>query len=341
MKQRAHAWCALRALKLLDDSKKAPKLVELISFYLSDIWEGCWLPDTLIVDMQYGHTYKMDSDPKIMGSDIVKQDWLKTPYKQLKSKLKGNRLLLKYIKDSPELNKPYRSHPEKGGHLPNRVIALSHTVGDMLKMSDYPLAFYAKKRKPSVYQKDLSAQSIKDLSLSPNFSARQIALTLFMLSHYIVDAHMPLHCDLRDYGNRRSKIRRLPSKLHSSIEEEWEKHFPKKEILTFHKYKRKSLDEVIASLPKKSIIKIDTKKEYSLNNKIPNITQDEWQEMVYICRVSYAVSRKWIDKPYKDVKDLIKHKGKQEFEKVTNYIFHDAVLSIASIWYKAWRRFIT
>ena len=74
MKQRAHAWCALRALKLLDDSGKAPKLVELLSYYLSDIWEGAWLPDTLIVDMQYGHTYKMDSDPKIMGADIVNQD---------------------------------------------------------------------------------------------------------------------------------------------------------------------------------------------------------------------------------------------------------------------------
>ncbi len=28
MKQRAHAWTALRALKLLDDSRKVPKLVE-------------------------------------------------------------------------------------------------------------------------------------------------------------------------------------------------------------------------------------------------------------------------------------------------------------------------
>jgi len=269
MKQRAHAWCALRALKLLDDAGKAPKLVELLSYYLSDIWEGVWLPDTLIVDMQYGHTYKMDSDPKIMGPDIVNQDWLKTPYKQLKSKLKGNRLLLKYIKNEPELNKPYRSHPEKGGHLPNRVIALSHTISDMLKMSDYPLAFYAKKKKSSTYQKDLSSQSVKDLSLSPNFSARQIALSLFILSHYITDAHMPLHCDLRDYGNKRSKTRRLSPKLHPSIEEEWEKHFPQKEILTLHKYKKQSIDKAVTSLPKKSIIKIDTKKEYSLNNKIP------------------------------------------------------------------------
>ena len=341
MKQRAHAWSALRALKLLDDSNKTPELVELLSYYLSDVWEGSWLPDTLIVDMRYGHIYKMDSDPRMLGADITKEEWLKLPYKQLKSKLKGNRLLLEYVKDAPELNSPYKSHPAKGGHLPNRVIALSQTVGDMLKMSDYPLSFYAKKEKSSAYHKDLSAQSVKDLSLSPNFSARQIALTLFMLSHYICDAHMPLHCDLRDYGGDRDKTRRLPKKLHPSIEEEWEENFPEKEVLILHEYKKQSVDEAVKTLPEKSIIKIDEQKEYRLDNKIPNITQDEWQEMVCVCRVSYTVSRQWIKEPYKDVKDLIQGIGEAEFARVTNYIFHDTVQAIASIWHKAWCKFIT
>lgn len=341
MKQRAHAWSALRALKLLDDSNQAPELIELLSYYLSDVWEGSWLPDTLIVDMRYGHTYKMDSDPGMLGADISKEEWLKLPYKQLKSKLRGNRLLLKYVKDAPELNNPYKSHPAKGGHLPSRVIALSQTVGDMLKMSDYPLSFYAKKEKSSAYRKDLSSQFVKDLSLSPNFSARQIALTLFMLGHYICDAHMPLHCDLRDYGGDRDKTRRLPRKLHPGIEEEWEKNFPEKEVLILHEYKKQSVDEAVKTLPEKSIIKIDERKEYRLNSKILNITQDEWQEMVCVCRVSYAVSRQWIKEPYEDVKDLIRGIGEAEFARVTNYIFHDAVQAIASIWYKAWRKFIT
>jgi len=64
MKQRAHAWVALRALKLVNDSKKAPNLVELLSYYVADAWDGAWLPDTLIVDMCYGHIFKMDSDPQ-------------------------------------------------------------------------------------------------------------------------------------------------------------------------------------------------------------------------------------------------------------------------------------
>ena len=340
MKQRAHAWVALRALKLLDDSGKAPKLVELLSYYLSDVWEGAWLPDTLIVDMRYGHIFKMDSDPDIIGFDIIKEDRMKTSYTKLRSKLRGKRLCLEYIMGEPELAKPYKVHPDKGGHLPNRVIALSQTIGDMLKMSDYPLAFYAKEKKSSAYRDVLTEQTVKDLSLSPNFSARQIALTFFMLSHYICDAYMPLHCDMRDYGGDADKPRRLPRRLHPSIEEEWERHFPEKEILSIHEQTRQSIDEVIKSLPEGSIIKIDLNEEYSLKDKFPIITQDEWQEMVYIARVSYAFSRRWIPKPYRDVDAMIQDIRKEEFEKATNYIFHDAVQSITAIWYKAWRRFV-
>ncbi|MDI6892418.1 MAG: hypothetical protein QMD08_05460 [Actinomycetota bacterium] len=341
MKQRAHAWVALRALKLVDDSGRAPKLVELLSYYLSDVWEGAWLPDTLIVDMRYGHTYKMDSDPAMLGFDVTKEDWLRTPYKQLKSRLKGKRLCLKYIKDEEELNAPYKSHPEKGGHLPNRVIALSQTTGDMLKMADFPIAFYTKEKRASSYKKTLTKQKVKDLSLSPNFSARQIALAFFMLSHYICDAHMPLHCDLRDYGGKRDKLRRLPKTLHPSIEEEWEKHFPEKETLTLHDQTKQSVDEIIKTLPEDSIIQTESSSEYALDGKLPIITQDEWLEMVHVARVSYALSRKWIPSPYNDVKELMEDRGEDEFQKVTNCIFHDAVQSVAAIWYKCWYRFIT
>lgn len=341
MKQRAHAWVALRALKLLDDSGKVPKLVELLSYYLSDVWDGAWLPDTMIVDMAYGHIFKMDSDPKVLGSAITPPERFTTSYKTLKQKLAGKRLCLEYVKDSEELNIPYRSHPDEsiGGHLPNRVIAVSHSIRDMLKMSDFPLAFYAKNKKSKAYIGDLSEQKIKSLSLSPNFSARQIALTFFIVSHYIADAHMPLHCDLRDYGSKSAGIsRRLPKTLHPSIEEKWDSYFPEKETVTLHDYLKKSVDEVVKALPRGSPIKIDTEKKYALGTSLPKIKGDEWAEMAYVTRVAYAVSRKWIAQPYNDANALIR-KDKEEFTRVTNCIFYDAVESVASIWYKIWLRY--
>jgi len=340
MKQRGHAWIALRALKLVDDSKLEPKLVELLSYYISDVWDGAWLPDNLIIDMQYGHIFKMDSDSKQLGHDISKEDWFRVPYTELKKRLAGKRLCLEYVKAFDELNKPYRSHPDVGGHLPNRVIAVSHSIGDMLKMSDYPLAFYARGKKPESYSKQLTDQKVADLSLSPLFSGRQIALMFFILSHYVADAHMPLHCDLRDCSWGAKLKRRLPDGLHGSIEELWESYFPPKEKLVLYEQLRTSVKDAVSSLPKGSPIEIDSNGEYKLDPNIYSPKSDEWVEMVHIARTSYAVSRKLIDKDYKDAKELIKSPAKsEEFKHVTNCIFHDAVESVAALWIKAWTRF--
>jgi hypothetical protein len=339
MKQKAHAWCALRALKLLDDTALAPELVELLCFYLSDAWEGAWLPDTLLADMSYGHVCKMESDPAhhCVGQGELSRHLV--PYELLKAKLGAKRLTLEFIRDAEVLKAPYCSHPDHGGHLPDRVSALTHSISDMLKMGDYPLAFYARKKLPGAYVKDLSAQSVKDLSISPNFSGRQIALTFFLLSHYVVDGHMPLHCDLRDYGGETDPGRRLPHSLHASLEDEWEKHFPDKSLLALHQTTRASLDDAVKALPQDSVIRLDTEAAYFPGTRLSLPFVDEWQWMMYICRTSYALSRFWIDKPYPSAAALIADKGPAEFSRVTNLIFHDAVLSPASLWYKAWKKF--
>lgn len=372
MKQRAHAWVALRALKMVDDWGGAPELTELLSYYLSDVWDGAWLPDIRIVDMGYGHIFKMDSDPEFIYQKLPEELWYIKSDKDLASLLVGNRLCLEYVKGFEELAQPYRTHPVEGGHLPNRVIALSHTIGDMLKMSDFPLAAYAQKKgqvkrvrnaSGSMTILDLSSRAIKDLSSSPNFSARQIALMFFLISHYICDAHMPLHCDLRDMSARSEKTskkeRRLPESLHPWIEEYWEKCFPAKEDLILTDYTEETLDEILVKkMPEGSIIEIDKDgSNYALSEKVESrLKGDEWTEMVYTTRVSYAVARKWIPKGAdwfslmpKENGDFEGHISRgegfgdgrfvEDLKHASNCIFHDAVESIARIWYTSWRRF--
>ena len=356
MKQRAHAWVALRALKLIDDSNKnkTDLFVEMMSYYLSDVWDGAWLPDTLIKDMSYGHIFKMDSDPEFVPN-IDSQSWRKATYSELKKRTQGKRLCLDSIKGCEELEKPYWV-TEESGHLPDRVIAINHSIIDMLKMGDFPLAFYLQKKKSEAYRsEDLTRQTVKSLSLSPNFSARQIALTFFIVSHYVCDAHMPLHCDLRDMqalaGDK--KRRRLPMPLHVGIEEVWEESFPDKEMLTIHDYTPESIASVTSSLPKESLIEIDRENSpYALSTRLPSSMPNEWDEMVNVCRISYAVSRKWIPQSSEEIEKLVgKDKckaealdqndierifGKEAFKDVTNRIFHDAVESVARLWYRAW-----
>lgn len=355
MKRTAHGWIALRAYKLIDDiSVKGrignishiDKLVELLSYYLSSAWDGAWIPDSLICDMKYGHIFKQTNDPKILGSK-AKDKRSTVPYKELKSMLKGKRLCLEYLKNEEVLNSPFWS---KEGHLPNRVIALTHSISDMLKLGDFPLAFYLREQRKRAYEGDLSATGVKSLSLSPTFSARQIAITLFMVSHYIADAHMPLHCDYRDY-TRPKKVRPIPPRLHPSIEEEWEKSFPKERIIEIGKYSKSSVDDIVLNLPKNSIIRIDKEEKYKLSASINGLKKsdnDVWKEMVNICRVSYALSQNWINKEntenkklgYDDVRELIKRKGKEDFADITNRIFHDSVESVARIWLLVWGKFI-
>ena len=359
MKQKAHAWVALRALKLVDDSKieNTDTLIQLLTYYLSDIWNGAWLPDTLIRDMSYGHIFKMDSSDRFV-SDISYHDSLQVSYDELKSETMGKRLCLEsYLEDSEELEKPYWV-ANRGGKLPDRVIALNHMIIDMLKMGDFPLAFYVKKETPDEYMDYLTKKKVKDLSLSPNFSARQIALTFFMVSHYICDAHMPLHCDLRDMYSETvdggTKERRLPKSLHPGIEAVWEKAFRSKSRFTIHKYTKESVEKITTNMPKNSLIEIDKDPKYKLSTKLYKSMPNEWDEMVNICRISYAVSRKWIPKSFAEIKsiigkkkcekeasplkyeDIIKIIGEDEFKIVTNQIFHDAVESVARLWYRAW-----
>ncbi len=311
--------------------------------------------------MNYGHIFKMDSNDEFIP-DISSKDHRKVTYSELKKKTYGKRLCLEdYIKDFEELKNPYWV-VEQSGHLPDRVIALNHSIIDMLKMGDYPMSFYLQDKKSKEYlSDDLSKQSIKGLSLSPNFSARQIALTFFIVSHYVSDCHMPLHCDFRDY--KADKVeggseRRLPKPLHSGIEEVWEGYFPEKADLTIHDYTPESIDSVVSKLPDGSIIEIDNAgSSYSLSTYLPSTMPNEWDEMVNIARISYAVSRKWIPHEFKDIvnilgtdkcraraspfkyNDVTKIIDPSYFKDVTNRIFHDAVESVARLWYRAWNIF--
>jgi len=58
-------------------------LSELLFYYLADVWEGAWVADTLIADMAYGHTYKIDSDARIRGIRLAGQDWFRVSHGQL------------------------------------------------------------------------------------------------------------------------------------------------------------------------------------------------------------------------------------------------------------------
>ena len=184
MKKYTHAWIAFKAIErlqnaqLTDDNRKfADYLIEWFHSHKDGVIRGAWYPDEIIKDNGSSHIMKYAPAP--VGSPSPK-------FRTLPSKS----LLYQNGKDSPLHNQPYTIDAKH--NLPERCEALSHAVIDNLRIIE---------------------REEKGSPLAP--TANHAALVLFMLSHYIADAHMPMHCDDR------------PGELgtwdmHAAVEDIWE-----------------------------------------------------------------------------------------------------------------------
>lgn len=338
MKQRSHAWIALRALKLIDDlieedmlPKRVRLLSELLFNYLPDVYEGAFIPDTLIVDNATGHIFKME----LMADDPDGR--FSADYGTLKRRQRGKRKSLEIAKGVDVLNQPYKAH-KRGGNLPNRVLSISNSLSDMLKLSEFPFGQYVKVKRARAYRTSggYSGAKVKSLDLAPNFAGRQIALMYFVLSHYIADAHMPLHCDMRDASFDQN--RRIFKGFHPKLESYWESNIPGS--LVFLALPSMSLDDAVGRLPEGSIFAPLADGTATFNFRPLAAGRDEWEEMTDVCRTSFALSRHLIPNGVKTLDDVIEFRSKEELEEASRAIFSDAVKTVAAIWVKSWMRYV-
>jgi hypothetical protein len=100
----------------------------------------------------------------------------------------------------PGTNKLYRG--SGGGGLPYKVDHLAAIISDLQKLRAY----------------------------NDNFSVRELTYLYLLISHYVVDAHVPMHCDLRDdppTPNNKTKpgprTRYFSNSLHGQVESMWDR----------------------------------------------------------------------------------------------------------------------
>lgn len=184
MKKYTHAWIAFKAIErlrsasLTDENRAfADYLIEWFQSYKDGVIRGAWYPDEIIKDNGTSHILKIA---------YVSADSPEFRFRVLPS----SSLLYRTGRASPLHNRAYTLDDKY--NLPERCEALSHSVIDTLRIME---------REP------------KGSALSP--TNHHAALILFMLSHYIADAHMPMHCDARpgDLGS---------FDLHAAVEQVWE-----------------------------------------------------------------------------------------------------------------------
>jgi hypothetical protein len=305
MKQYTHAWLASMAMKRLNkvtvpaDSDNSRKL--LVEWFLNHrdfVLQGAWYPDAIIKDMSTGHVLKFKPDVS-SAEDTFK-------------KLPDEYYLKKIGEKSPFFKKPYKI---VGGNLPDRCEAISHTIVDHLKMQ------YSEK---------------KGSPISP--TNNQIATLFFMLSHYIADAHMPLHCDARAFSSM--------DNIHGKIEAEWDDIIQKcygidkdnkRFIYDTEGYPNKIGNHDLVDWLETEILT----RKFELNYGPGN--DNTWDFMKAITQYSYLTAFQMIPQEYdennldwKIFKTLNTEAGFDDYSKC---ILSDAIDSVAKIWLRIWNRY--
>ncbi|TES95860.1 hypothetical protein E3J85_01645 [Patescibacteria group bacterium] len=355
MKAIAHAWLALMALERLKKAKKsesfkrsflgknfptyflgggfdshfnkqAENFVNFFDKHKDAFLKGAWFPDNVIADnLVGGHTLKLKK-PLTESEKKVAEEFRNRIPEHLHS--------LEALKiDRSRLNeKVYRSSQYV---LPDRSEALSHAIRDMVLI---------KKKEPKG----------SDIM----FNDDQITLYFLMLSHYLADAHVPPHCDSRDFYG--------PSTIHPDMEKYWDDEI--KKFYDFDK-KRGVFDYDIDGAPE--LIKDEKKqKQFSksfLYDVIAELSKRKWtlkkakskladqkvlgenNKKVYdyvkaVCFVSYLISTDFIpdDVPedkYQKIKILEDPKYKNKLNQISVNVLADAIDSISLVWLLTWDKY--
>jgi hypothetical protein len=314
MKQYTHGWLAFMAVKRLKDvvpritdknKSVARSLVRWIMHHEDGIIQGAWYPDAVIKDMANSHVLKI------------------TPSSQASNQfdtLPSTHLVYSHMRNSQLKDKSFDI--EEDDNLPDRCESITHSVIDNAKMQKW---------------------EAKGSPVAP--TSNHIALLFFMLSHYIADAHVPLHCDSRKFSSG--------ADIHGRMEQEWDdlikEHYA---IDTMHDrflydphgfpLRRADRDAQYQSSYLKRVE--DELTGRAFRTGFGTSRDKTWDFMSAVCQYSYLLSHEFIPTRYNHrnvTKNNWKSLGSISFDDLSVAVLSDAIDSISRVWFRAWRRYLS
>ena len=309
MKKYTHAWLAFKAIERLESAHVA----QSNQIYVNTL--VAWFKAHKDGVMQ-GAWYP-DSVIKDMASSHVLKMTPATGERTFR-KLPSGHLLYDSGKDSDLHGRAFTV--DRDTNLPDRCEAIAQSVIDNLKMQEI---------------------EPKGSPISP--TDNHVAVLLFMLSHYIADAHMPFHCDSRRFSEG--------DNLHTHIEGEWDDEVQKYYDIDkdnerfFYNPGGYPLFKNQSDYNASYLRRVDDE----LNNRDLLITwgsgnNNVWDFMSAICEYSYLLSYDFIPDGNDETnvtkanwKRLPNQKG--TFEDFSVFVIADAIDSIAKVWLRIWRRY--
>ena len=321
MKMYTHAWLAFMAMKRLQyadldtmSDKKvvadAKALVKWFKNYRDFVIEGAWYPDHVFKDMKESHVIKYKPVPVEKVEKMTPEELAAYPKFH---KLPASISMYNQGKKSSLYNKPFVI---TGGNCADRCEAICHDLVDNLKM--------------------LRTED-KGSPIAP--SNNHIAMRFFILSHYIADCHMPLHCDNRSFSEG--------ADIHGWIEGQWEDNIKKSYSID------KDNDRFFydpqgypLATDKQSQLMKDIEAEIIGRHYVHSWGTDNgntWDYMSAVSEFSYLKAYRMIPKEYDHTNinaDVFKTlEGGINFDQYTKEILCDAVDSISRAWLHAWSRY--
>ena len=334
MEQVAHTWIAIRAIALLEDEGKTKDLVDLLKPYANAASAGAWLPDLALATRRgtgasiYHHTMKM---APYTEADQVKRFTMDR--KTLVSKLGPGREMAAYLKGKDPLgdawwSAPYKGDAPPGRHIPNGAMALGTTIKHLLIMGDPQLE--------ALVPGDLKDRQYVNADCCTRKQAA--AMYLFMLSHFVADACMPLHCDKRKLAG---------GPLHKGWEDYWK-------AKVGDGFSKEKLHPATPDSDTDKLLKDARGRdgEFGLNfgdNAIPGPrpNADLWLDTMYVCRASFALNSIACspnEYPYGGAKTpsfstMLSEGNPELLADLNRVVLHDAVLNTAMAWKHIWESF--
>ncbi len=287
MNQRTHTWIAARAIGLLEEEGTEPNLAALLRHFAREASVGAWVPDAQDAKRGGAGSKTENHVLKIAPYEGRERARSTTSKDALVAELGQHRATAQFLRADQRLRpewwgEPYKGDVDKPGqHLPNRAMALSTTLKDLVLLGDRALISLLP------FPVDFHSYMHPDCCTAEEATA----MYFFMLSHFVADASMPCHCDAR----------KLTSYSGGKIHKKWEGHWSRKVGTYFEKAKLlpwgvesiapnagPSSDEVIQKAQD-----IDGNFGIDLSSAtVPDLQpgHDVWLELIHVCRASFAVA---------------------------------------------------
>ena len=309
MKKYTHAWLAMMAMKRIEKAiipikqrDDAKALITWFKNYRDFVISGAWYPDIVLADMSTSHIAKYLPDP----ASTVKT------FHELPETMQ----LYQYGLKSDKYGQPYTL--DKRHNICDRCEAFTESLIDSFKI--------------------LTTENEGSPIVPSN---NHIAMRFFILSHYIADCHMPLHCDGRHFPNKND--------VHTFIEEEWDKQVQDSYYIDednnrfyYDPYgyplKKQSQTELIKYVEKE----LETREFYWPWGGTG--CTNTWSYMSGVSQYSYLMAYRLVpdDRTPDKITRAYYKKSEAFTEHFTEYskvIMGDAVESIAKVWLHAWVRY--